>query len=300
MKYLLLGGSGFIGSYLATSLSQKHDVAVIGHGPKFDLPNVAYRQLDFVHCQDFTSYIKDVDVVIHMVSTIIPSDNLSNVNQEISDNLFPTITLLDNASKLQKEIVFMSSGGTVYGENSKPNSENSPTNPICNYGITKLMIEKYFELYHHFYELKYKIIRLSNPYSEVVYHGKKQGIILIVVDHIAKGNVIPIWGDHQIRDYIHIDDAIAGITSILDYSGQEKIFNIGSGNGHTVHDIINLAESKLHKKAKIEYRPARKCDVDKNILDISLIKEKTGWTPKTSLSEGIDKVIAQKINKGEI
>ena len=300
MKYLLLGGSGFIGSFLAKSLSREHDVTIIGHGEKFDLPNVKYQQLDFVSCKDFTKYIKNVDVIIHMVSTIIPSDNLANVNREIAENIFPTTILLKNASELNKKIVFISSGGTIYGESTQPNSEQGPTNPICNYGITKLMIEKYLDLYHHFYGLDYKVIRLANPYSEAVYHGKKQGVVPIIIDSIIKDKTIPVWGDKEVRDYIHIDDAISGITAILNYKGKEKIFNLGSGVGHTVHNIINLAETKLDKKAKIEYHPPRKCDVEKNVLDITLIKKATGWEPKISLSKGIDKVIAEKTNGGKL
>lgn len=297
MKYLLLGGSGFIGSHLAEALKDQHQVTVIGYGDSFDLAGVEYQQLDFVKCKDFTNYIKDADVIVHMVSTIIPSDDLSNVNQEIADNVFPTTILLENAAKSNKEIVFISSGGTVYGESSQPNSENSSTNPICNYGISKLLIEKYLNLYHHFYNLKYKTIRLSNPYSEEVYHGKKQGVIPIVVDDIINHKIIPVWGDQQIRDYIHIDDAISGIIAILNYTGNEHTFNLGSGVGHTLSDVISLAEAKLDQTARTEPHPARKCDVDKNILDISLIKKATGWTPQISLSEGINKIIEKKTAK---
>ncbi|MBR3169103.1 NAD-dependent epimerase/dehydratase family protein [Candidatus Saccharibacteria bacterium] len=297
MKYLLLGGSGFIGSHLAAILSQEHEVTVVGHGSSFNLQNVQYRQLDFVNCHDFTNYIKDADVIVHMVSTIIPSDNLANVNQEIADNVFPTTILLENAAKLKKEIVFISSGGAIYGENSHPNSERDQTNPICNYGISKLIIEKYLELYHHFYGLKYKVIRLSNPYSEEVYHGKKQGVIPIIIDDIKNDKIIPIWGNKQVRDYIHIDDAIKGIIAVLNYHGKESIFNLGSGIGHTINNVIDLAETKLNKKAKLKYYPARKCDVNKNVLDISLIKQETGWSPKISLSNGINKIIEKKITK---
>lgn len=294
MKYLLLGGSGFIGAHLASVLSKKHDVTVIGYGPSFDLKNVTYHQLDFVNCHDFSEYINDIDVVVHLVSTIIPSDNLSNINQEIADNVFPTTILLDNAARLHKKIIFISSGGTVYGENKQPNSEQTPTNPICNYGVSKLLIEKYLYLYHHFYDLDYRIVRLSNPYSEKIYHGKKQGVIPIIIDNIINQNTIDIWGKKQVRDYIHIDDAINGIVAVLDYQGAERIFNIGSGEGHTVEDVINITEAKLGQTAHIKYLPRRKCDVETNVLDISLIKQKTGWSPKISLSEGINKIIRSK------
>jgi len=208
--------------------------------------------------------------------------------------VFPTTILLDNAAKLNKEIVFISSGGTVYGENDNPNKETDDTSPICNYGISKLLIEKYLKLYSHFYGMKYKIIRLSNPYSEKVYHGKKQGVIPIIIDNILNNSPIAIWGENQIRDYIYIDDAINGIISVLNYQGSLHAFNIGSGEGHALNDVIKLAETKLNKKARLEEYPPRKCDVNTNILDITRVKQETGWTPSVSLSKGIDIIVEQK------
>ena len=167
MRYLLLGGSGFIGKHLATALLARGDaVTIAGKSPSFNMQGAKYIQLDFVNCNDFSEYIKDIDVIVHLISTILPSDNLLNVNEEISANVFPTTTLLKNVSDLQKEIVFISSGGTIYGESAKPCSEKTPTNPICNYGLSKLLIEKYLGLFNHIYDLKYKVVRLSNPYSE--------------------------------------------------------------------------------------------------------------------------------------
>lgn len=297
MKYILFGGSGFIGTHLATALAKKHEVTIVGRAPSFNLPNVNYKQLDFVQCHDFTDCIKKADVIIHLVSTIIPSEDLSHINQEISSNVFPTTILLENAAKLGKTVIFVSSGGTVYGENSKPNTELSATNPICNYGVSKLFIEKYLALFHHFYDMDYRIIRLANPYSEEIHHGKKQGIIPIIIDNIVNNQPITIWGDKQIRDYIHIDDAIDGISAILNYTGSERIFNLGTGVGYTVNDIIDLAEKKLKKTAQVQYQSARKCDVKNNILDISLIQQETSWSPKITLEQGIDRVIKNKLNR---
>lgn len=301
MKYLLLGGSGFIGRHLANTLARQHEVTIVGHSAtKLDLKNIDYLHFDFIHCQDFRHYIENVDVIIHLISTIIPSDNLTHVNQEIEDNVFPTTTLLKNAAQLKKKIIFISSGGTVYGEHDGAITEDAPTNPICNYGISKLIIEKYLKLYHHFYGLEYKIIRPSNPYSEEICHHKKQGIVPIIVDDILRGNTITIWGKEKniSRDYIYIDDLINGIVAVLNYNGDKNIFNIGSGTSYTINDIIKMTEDKLNKKAKIKYLPARKCDARKNLLDINLIKQETGWAPKTPLTKGIDIIIKSKNKQG--
>lgn len=283
MKYLLLGGSGFIGSHLAKRLtSEGHDAVVAGR-----------EQLDFTKCTDFTKYIKDVDVIVHMISTIIPSDNTSKIDLEIEDNVKPTLALFRDASRLNKKIVFISSGGAVYGESKTKNKENGATNPICNYGIVKLMIEKYLALYHDYYGLEYRIVRPSNPYSGKVYHDKKQGVIPIIIDNTKQEKPIMLYGDEQTRDYIYIDDLINGIDAVLKYKGKQRIFNIGSGVGHTTNDIVKIVEGKLGKKAKIKKASARKCDVIKNVLDIDLIYKETGWRPEISLEKGIEKIIRE-------
>ena len=299
MKILLLGGSGFIGSQLARKLiAAEHTVTIIGREDGFSLPGAEYRQLNFVECTDFDDVIKDADIVVHMVSTIIPSDSLQTVNQEISDNVFPTTFLLESASKLKKKIIFISSGGTVYGENTEKNSESDPTNPICNYGISKLLIEKYLHLYNHFYGLDYRTIRLSNPYSETVYHGKKQGVIPIVIENIINDSPIEIWGKNQVRDFIHIDDVVDGIIGVINYDGKERTFNLGSGIGHTVEDIIAIASQKLNKEPSLKFSSPRKCDVKHSVLNINLITRETGWKPKLSLEDGIDKIINNKLSQG--
>ncbi len=281
MKYLLLGGSGFIGSHLAKLLiSEGQEVVIIDR-----------KQLDFTKCNDFTKYIEDVDVIVHMVSTIIPSEDISRIDLEISDNVDPTLVLCRDASRLNKKIIFVSSGGVVYGENNKKNREISPTNPICNYGIIKLMIEKYLALYHDYCGLEYRIVRPSNPYSEKVYHNKKQGVVPVIIDSMKEDKPIMVYGDGQIRDYIYIDDLVDGINAVLKYDGPERIFNIGSGVGHTINDIIKMAEGRMKKRAKIKKIPVRKCDVMKNVLDISLIERETGWRPKISLEDGVEKII---------
>lgn len=296
MKYLLLGGSGFIGVNLASILAKDNEVVIVGRQEKFRPPvdSITYRQMDFVSCRDFTKYIADVDVVLHMVSTIFPSDNIDDLKKEIEDNVNPTLVLLKNAVKLRKKVVFLSSGGAIYGENSRPNKETDPTNPRSSYGVIKLIIEKYFELYHNYGDLDYRIIRLGNPYSEKVYHNKRQGVIPVVINNIQKGLVIENYGEGQTRDYIHIDDAVEGIKKVLEYEGKERIFNIGTGEGHKIDEIVKIVEKELGKKATIRKLPARKCDVENNILDISLIRRETGWSPKVSLEEGIKRSIEIK------
>ena len=300
-KYLILGGNGFIGRYLTNNLSKENEVIVADYHINNDayIPNVCYQQFDFVNCKDFSSLLDGVDTVIHLISTIVPNENTSYIQREIADNVFPTIQLLDDMVKCgTKKIVFLSSGGTVYGEHSKDKiSEDEKKEPICNYGIIKDLIEKYLKFYSLYYQLDYRIICLANPYSDVTKNGKSQGIIPIIADQMLAGEMITVWGDGEdVRDYIYIDDAIDAILKIMEYNGEEKVFNVGTGNGYTVNQVLSLVSEQLKvKNVKVCYQDGRKCDVKNNILDIHRIVSLVGWEPKIGLKDGIKEIVKRKV-----
>lgn len=299
-KYLVLGGNGFIGKYIVDSLSVNNEVVVADYNidDASDTDNITYKKLDFITCEDFSSFLDGVDVVIHLISTIVPNENINNINLEIENNVFPTIRLLNDMVKNNvKEIIFVSSGGTVYGEHDNiPIAEDEPKQPICNYGIIKELIEKYLNLYNRYCGINYRIARLANPYSEVVKKGKKQGIIPIFIDQLLNNQQLKIWGDgNDVRDYIYMDDAIDALLKIIEYSGDEKVFNVGTGIGYTINDMLEIIKSELDiQDLSISYEDSRKCDVKNNVLNIERIKNELDWEPKTDLQSGIKKVIKMK------
>lgn len=301
-KYLILGGNGFIGRYITERLANNNKVIVADYNIEHteEHENIQYKKLDFVNCEDFSEYLEDIDVVIHLISTIGPNEKTENINKEISENVFPTIRLLENMVKCHTpKIVFISSGGTVYGEHSEtPISEDEAKEPICNYGIIKELIEKYLKLYHLYYNLNYRIIRLANPYSEVVKKGKKQGIIPILIDQIIKGETVKIWGDgNDIRDYIYIEDAINAMIQVIEYEGEENVFNVGTGIGCSINDLLKLLQKEMDTSVTVSYANTRKCDVRNNVLDIDRIVHETGWQPEITLEQGIQKIISRKKRK---
>ena len=303
-KYLVLGGNGYIGKYIVEKLSEndKNNIVVADYNIDGcnDTENIKYKKIDFISCKDFKPYLEDVDVVIHLICTIVPNENIENINKEISDNVFPTVKLLDDMVKCNTgKIVFLSSGGTVYGEHDiVPIKEDEAKNPICNYGIVKLITEQYLALYKNNYDLNYSIVRLANPYSEKVKNGKKQGIIPIIIDQILNGQTINIWGDGKdIRDYIYMDDAIDAILKIIAYEGNENIFNVGTGIGYSINELLEIIRESLKiDNIDIQYSNSRKCDVKNNILNIDRIQECIDWKPQISLQSGISKVIESKTN----
>jgi len=185
--------------------------------------------------------------------------------------------------------VFPSSGGTVYGiPKVIPIKEDHPTNPISSYGIIKLAIEKYLALFWTLYGLDYCILRISNAYGERQAANGAQGVIPTMIDKALHHQEIRIWGDGSvIRDYIHVSDIVAAFLNAAIHRGEPKIFNIGSGIGHSVNDIANTLEGLFEESLDLFYEPGRAYDVPVNILDNSLARQGLHWEPRVNLSDGI-------------
>ena len=154
-----------------------------------------------------------------------------------------------------------------------PISENSPTDPECSYGITKLAIEKYLHLYWFLYGLDYCILRLANAYGERQRPTATQGVIPVFLDRALRNDEIVVWGDGSVvRDYIYVTDISRALIKALTYSGEIKVFNVGSGQGHSLNDVIHVIESVTGQPLQVKYADARSFDVPINVLDISRVR----------------------------
>ena len=198
---LVLGGNGFIGSHLVDRLiADGHFVRVFDKYPeryRAPLPEVEYHLGDFGNRGLLLDALRDIDVVYHLISTSLPKTSNDDPAFDVQSNVIETLFLLEQClAKSVLKFVFVSSGGTVYGRPDRlPIVEESPTNPECSYGITKLTIEKYLNLYHHLHGLDYVVVRPSNPYgSRQDPHGI-QGAIAVFLGRVASGKSIEIWGD---------------------------------------------------------------------------------------------------------
>jgi UDP-glucose 4-epimerase len=301
MKVLITGGSGFIGSYLAEKLlSQGHHVVVISNtlNPT-NLSGINGIQSNFklINCNyfknpDWDFLLKDIEVVYHLLWTSLPRNSFDLAIQDIETNVVHSLALLNACVKNKvKKFVFTSSGGTVYGiTGNEKIKEDRIKNPISNYGLTKLMFEKYLELYQYQYGLKYAILRISNVFGERQNPEKKQGVISTWIDKIIKNKEIEIWGDGSIiRDYVYVKDVVESIELAGTLSQENEIYNVGSGFGISLNELLQILNNTLSLHPKVIYLNKHSNDVPFNILDISYIKEKLGWYPKTSLEDGIIK-----------
>lgn len=303
-RILVLGAAGFIGKELCRNLlSLGADLVCFDRGrpsPGWlaDIRKDEPRWVlgDFSDVGVIQSALDGVDYVYHLISTTIPDTSDKDLPHDLVSNVVPTLGLLDALkSKSSKKVVFVSSGGTVYGvPRIIPIPESHETDPICGYGIHKLMIEKYLHWYNHNYGMDYCVLRLSNPYGPSQISDRPQGAIGKFVYKALRHEPIEIWGDgNTVRDYIYMDDVLVPFLLALEYSGEKRVFNVGSGAGHSLLDIANIIEGQLGHSLEIHFSPARSTDVPLNVLDISRIKSEFHWNPSIDIHAGIHQMIEQ-------
>lgn len=305
MDILVFGGAGFIGKHLCSRLAfLGHRVRVFnrpslsGNWP--DIAGVEWLPGDFTNPEETASVLDGAEVVFHLVSTTLPKSSNDSPVVDLKDNVVSTLHLLDRVVKMKKrpKIVFISSGGTIYGiPRQIPIPEIHPIDPICAYGVGKLSIEKYLSLYRYLHGLEYRILRIANPYGENQSVFSGQGAISVFLKKAFQEETIEIWGDGSvIRDYIYIDDAIDSLIKIINYDGCERIFNIGSGQGYSLNNLVKMIEQLLGKHVERRYLPSRQFDVPVNVLDIALAQNELEWSPKTSLYDGLQKMLTHMKN----
>lgn len=299
MKLVVFGGGGFIGSAICDKLlNDGHELKV------FERPGIpAYRQFnanenvewvsgDFGNNDDLVSAVEGMDAVVHLVSTTLPKSSNDDPIYDVQSNIVPSLHMLNAMVKANvKRIVFISSGGTVYGDPQYvPIDEKHPTEPVVSYGITKLAIEKYLHMYGKLHGLKTVTLRVANPYGERQRVETAQGAVGVFIHHALNDIPIEIWGDGSVqRDYIHVSDVASAFAKAVTYEGAEEVFNISSGKGTSLNDLIHMIENVLGQKLNVTYKPGRAFDIAVNVLNSDLAQRELGWQPVVSMAEGLER-----------
>ncbi|MER2104540.1 MAG: NAD-dependent epimerase/dehydratase family protein [Pseudomonas atacamensis] len=295
LNCLVLGGSGFIGTNLCIAWrSRVRSVRAFSRQPLM-IDGVDSFVGDFLNSQDLIAAVKGIDVVYHLVSTNTPASANASPLGDVQENVVQTLKLMEACRGAGvRRIVFVSSGGTVYGDAVVvPTPEGSLEQPISAYGISKLAIEKYIALYERLYGITAIVLRVSNPYGPYQYGRKQQGVIGTFISKTLKGEDIEIWGDGSVvRDYIYIDDVVDALLKTIQYPGKSRVFNIGSSIGVALNDIVTVLAELMPEEPRLIYREARGVDVVVSILDCSLAKRELDWQPYNDLRSGISKTLS--------
>lgn len=299
MNIILLGAAGFIGTNLTIQLAKNFENQLtlvdksrifFSHIERMQLSNVSFVESALEEDINFDMLLMGQDIVYHLVSTTVPTTSNQHISQEIQANVIFSTNLFEACVRCGvKKVVFISSGGTVYGkEDDCPLKEKTPTNPISSYGVQKVAIEKLLYLYNYMYGLDYRIIRLANPYGPYQRPNGVLGAVTTFTYKALKGEEITVYGDGSVvRDFIYIDDAVRAIQKIVVGENKHHTFNLGCGYGTSIKQILNTLQETLGLEMNITYKEGRKVDVPVNYLDISRYEKYYGQLNPISLSEGI-------------
>jgi UDP-glucose 4-epimerase len=293
----IIGGAGFIGSHLVSLLlARGSQLTVIGRNPAPTrvLPHgVRYLAGDYGDNYFLRGALQGVDEVVSLAYATVPKSSFEDPVHDILSNLPASVRLFEIAAELAVEkLVFVSSGGTVYGKaQTLPIAEDHPTNPISAYGITKLATEKYALMFHELKGLPVLCVRPANAYGEGQRAFTGQGFIATTIAAILERREVVLYGEKgTIRDYIYVSDVASAIADALEYGTPGECYNIGSGSGRSNRDILD-ALYPLAKYAGLEMKittmPSRGFDVPANILDCRKLAEISGWEASVPFEEGI-------------
>ena len=288
----VLGGAGFIGTHLVRQLTQAgHVPRVYDRSPQpIEFPRVEYIQGAIEDIENLKQVLKGVEVVFHLACTTHPATSNDDPAYDVESNVVSTLRLLDACVAAGvRRIVFNSSGGAVYGvPRTLPIPEDHPTEPICSYGITKLTIEKYLHLYHTLHGLEYTILRPANAYGEGQDPNRGQGAVAAFLWRVALDEPIKVWGDGSVvRDYVHVYDVARALRMAAERTLCDRVFNVGSGNGTSLNELIQLIRLVTGRDVQVHYEPSRPFDVPAVVLDTRRIREQIGWEPQIQLHDGL-------------
>lgn len=284
---MVLGGAGFLGQNLCNYLANAgYDVYCFDIVCSNIHKNMHYIVGDFFD-DDLRSAIEGKDCIIHAISTVNPGNSNMTYMQGYERDFLQTIKLYDMLCGKNIKVIFLSFGGTVYGNHEKqPVDENTLPHPINHYGNIKFSIENAMRAFNYQMYTHFIIARLSNPYGHGQDFHKGVGFIDAALKNTIRGLPVEIWGDGEnIRDYVYIDDVCEMLECLIEYSGEEDTFNISTGIGMSQNGIIEILK-EIGLSPEIVYKERRSVDVRKIILNNSKIQNI--WKKKTiSLESGI-------------
>lgn len=294
---MVLGANGFIGKNLCVQLIKKYDVRAFDRYFGDELSEIGVTDIvegDFLTKADFSDLLDGIDTVYHLISTTLPKAGTEHlIDEELHNNVMPTIRLLESMKKMgTKRIIFASSGGTIYGDYvNHPNMETDRPKPKCTYALQKQIIEDCLNFYHISSNMDVRVARISNPYGIGQSITRMQGVIPIFINHLLQNNSITVFGADNRRDYIYMDDVTNALIKLGEYEGTVNTFNIASNEVFSLREVISIIEEISGRKfSNIECCEQREFDVNHVILDTEVARRELNWSAQTSINEGIEKL----------
>jgi UDP-glucose 4-epimerase len=300
-RVLVTGGAGFIGSHVAEAYLQRGDdvwiVDDLSTGRRENIPAKAeFVELDVCDAS-LRNLFREVrfDLVNLHAAQIDVRASVADPVRDARVNLMGLLNVVESALEVGTErIVFVSSGGVVYGEPEQiPTPESAPTIPLSPYGVTKLGGELYLNYYRRVRGIEYVALRYSNVYGPRQDPHGEAGVVAIFSNRLLDGEALTIFGDgDQTRDYVFVKDVVSAnllVSELVmeDGAGLEaRAFNVGTGVGTSVNTLADALEQVSEQPSGRLHKPARAGEVLHSTLDSSKLQA-LGWRPAHSLEEGL-------------
>ena len=292
---VVVGANGFLGSYLVDALaSAGHRVRAFDRysssEPTFTAPGVEIVRGEFLSRTDLESAVRGQELVFHFLSTTTPATAETDPTLDVRTNVAQTIELLESCVAAGvRHFYYASTGGAIYGMQGKQvYRESDRAMPLSPYGIGKLTIEHYLQYFGRLHDIRATAFRISNPYGPRQHLNKLQGFIPIALRRISRGEPVTVFGDgSMVRDYVYVADAITMIMNIVGGEPEHGLYNIGSGVGHSVEEVVSTLARVVGDQFVVEYRESPATFVDRVVLDIERYVAEFGPVPSRSLEEGI-------------
>jgi UDP-glucose 4-epimerase len=287
VKAVVTGGAGFIGSNLVDRLIENGDEVAVVDDLSFGKRSNLNGESSLIE-RDIRDglELKGYDVVFHLAAQTDVSSSVKRPTEDASVNVIGTIRVLEAAREAGAQVVFTSTGGAIYGECDRPAPEDSPRQPMSPYGIAKLCAEEYLQGWNRIHGTRNAVVRLANVYGPRQDSSLEGGVVAIFFDRFARGEGTLIFGDGlQTRDFVYVADVVDALLAAVGNAG--GVFNIGTGEETTVLGLHDACAAVAGRSDEPRFEPARLGDVRRSVLDVSRAARELGWSPRTTLAEGL-------------
>lgn len=296
MTTLVAGGSGFLGRNLIRALLARGETVRALHYrpvPPFEAPGLTWTRFGLGEPADWPALLEGVSLLYHLAWSTLPQ---ASHEDPVSDaaNITGTLAMLEAVRRTPVgRVVFISSGGTVYGAVPSGSAlEDHPKAPLSPYGVSKLATEQYLEFYARQWGVQSVIARLSNPFGPDQELGRNFGVVATFVAQALEGQPCIIYGDGKVeRDFLYVDDAIAALVAAGTHEKASGVYNIGSGEGRSIADVVGAIGASIGRKLAVVHAPARPFDPPRTVLNAARAEAELGWRPQISFATGLQRVI---------
>jgi len=292
---LVIGAGGFIGRHLVQALAAGGNkvIAVSRRSIPFQSHNIESVVCEAKEPEHYAPWIARSRVVVHVASQSTPGSTAGNALAELEENLRPTLALLQAMQqKPQTNLLYPSSGGTLYGSDSgHVATEASTVAPRSYHGAGKIAAEHFIAAWSRQYGGAATIVRPSNVYGPGQNERSGFGIIPACLGKMSRGETLTVWGDGStVRDYLYIGDFIDLCQSILScpMSPGATVLNAASGVGVSLNELFLQLENITGMRLLRNYDAARKVDTPRVVIDPTLAESLYGWMPTIPLNQGLE------------